>query len=138
MTWWSNIFTFKLGKFPNFEMQFPAVSMDIKFLQTSLYQNLKKKGGEGLLTTHRSILPLWDLSSFSDISSESLGLLISSVVKLRSWSLLLDRTRSSTAALDLCFVPFRFDFASPFINLACVEARSWDCLTDELLPVKNL
>lgn len=77
--------------------------------------------------------PLWDLSSFNDISSESLGLLTSSVVKLRSLSLLLDRTRSSTAALDSCLVPFRFDFASPFINLACVEACSWDCLTDELL-----
>ena len=138
MTLWNNIFTFKLGKFPNLEMLFPAVSMDIKSLQTGLKQNLKRKTRKGLLNYLSVKFTWWDLSSFNDISSESLGLLTSSVVKLRSLSLLLDRTRSSTAALDLCLVPFRFDFASPFINLACVEARSWDCLTDELLPVENL
>ena len=49
MTLWNNIFTFKLGKFPNLEMLFPAVSMDIKSLQTGLKQNLKRKTRKGLL-----------------------------------------------------------------------------------------
>lgn len=138
MTLWNNIFTFKLDKFPNLEMLFPAVSMDIKSLQTGLKQNLKRKTRKGLLnylsvkfTFVRPVELQWHqlwVTRTTNIQCCQTQIIITT-----AW-----QDRINTAALDLCLVPFRFDFASPFINLAWFEARSWDCLTDELLPVGNL
>lgn len=76
-------------------------------------------------------IPLWDLSSCNEASSVSLGLLTSRVVKLRSLSILLDRTRSSAAAFDFCFVPLLLGFVSPLV--VCLEGRNWGCLMEELL-----
>lgn len=66
----------------------------------------------------------------------SLGLLISSVVKLRSVSVLLDNTRLSEAALDFFFTPFLLGLESPLVVFVSLDARCWGCLREELLPVE--
>ena len=66
----------------------------------------------------------------------SLGLLISSVVKLRLESLLLDSTRLSEAALDIFFTLFLLAPEPPLVIFISLDPRRWGCLREELLPVE--
>lgn len=77
-------------------------------------------------------LPPLDLGNSEEIRSVSLGLLISSVVKLRSVSLLLVNTRFS----DFFFTPFVLGLESPLVDFVCLDPRWWGCLKEELLPVE--
>ena len=81
-------------------------------------------------------LPPLDLGNSEEISSVSLGLLMSSVVKLRSESLLLDSTRLSEAALDF-FTPFLLASEPPLVIFVSLDPRRWGCVREELLPVEQ-
>lgn len=78
-------------------------------------------------------VPAYDLSSCREVRSVSLGLLASSVVKLRS--LLLDKTRSSEAPLDFCLTAFFFGLEAPLVIVVWLVERGRTCLREELLPV---
>lgn len=80
-------------------------------------------------------VPAYDLSSCREVRSVSLGLLASSVVKLRSLSLLLDKTRSSEAPLDFCLTAFFFGLEAPLVIVVWLVERGRTCLREELLPV---
>ena len=61
---------------------------------------------------------------------------MSSVVKLRSESLLLDSTRLSEAALDFFFTPFLLASEPPLVIFVSLDPYCWVCLREELLPVE--
>ena len=63
----------------------------------------------------------------------SLGLLTSSAERLRSLPLLLDKTRSSCALIDLDNLPLLIDLTLPLVDLVCLEGLGLGCLIEELL-----